>query len=96
MGLRVADANVRAAIGDIARLAGGAIKGAACGDDRVDAFGAEDLVKAGDELRVAVADQEPDVLERAGDAEVAGLLGDPPAVRGGGRGREVDAADLTR
>jgi len=27
--------------------------------DHVDAFGAEDLVKAGDELRVAVADQEP-------------------------------------
>jgi hypothetical protein len=34
--------------------------------DNVDAFGAEDVVKAGDELRVAVANEEPDVLERAG------------------------------
>lgn len=60
--------------------------------DNVDAFRAEDLVKAGDELRVAVADQEPDVLERAAEAEVAGLLGDPLAVRVGGRACEVDAA----
>jgi hypothetical protein len=51
----------------------------------VDAVGAEDLVEAGDELRVAVADQEPRVVERAGDAEVARLLGDPAAVRVGGR-----------
>jgi hypothetical protein len=49
--------------------------------DHVDAFGAEDLVKAGDELRVAVADQERDVLERPGEAEVAGLLRDPLVVR---------------
>jgi len=62
--------------------------------DNVDAFRAEDLVKAGDELRVAVADQELDVLEGAGEAEVAGLLGDPLAVRVGGRACEVDAAGL--
>ena len=74
----------------------------ACGERNgvwitVDAFGAEDLVKgggAGGELRVAVADQEPRVVERAGEAEVARLLGDPPAVRVGGRAGDVDAAGL--
>jgi hypothetical protein len=62
--------------------------------NHVDAVGAEDLVEAGHELRVAVADQEPRVVERAGDAEVAGLLGDPAAVRVGGRAGEVDAPGL--
>jgi hypothetical protein len=52
--------------------------------------------EARNELRVAVADQEPDVLERVGDPEVAGLLGDPPAVRVGGRAGEVDAAVSSR
>jgi hypothetical protein len=42
-------------------------------DDR-DVLGAKDLVKAAGELRVAVADQERDVAERCGDAEVACLL----------------------
>lgn len=37
---------------------------------------ADELVKAGDELRVAVADQERDALERPGAAEVPGLLRD--------------------
>jgi hypothetical protein len=49
--------------------------------DHLDSLGAEDFVEAGDELRVAVTDQEPDILERAGEAEVARLLGDPLAVR---------------
>jgi len=47
--------------------------------DHLDAVGAEDLVEPGHELRVAVADQEPGVVERAGEAEVARLLGDPAA-----------------
>jgi hypothetical protein len=62
--------------------------------DHRDAVGAKDVVEAGHELRVAVADQERDVVERSGDAEVAGLLGDPAAVRVGGRAGEVDAAGL--
>ena len=62
--------------------------------DHLDAVGAKDLVEAGDELRVAVADQELDVVERAGEAEVARLLGDPAAVRVRGRACEVDAAGL--
>jgi hypothetical protein len=49
-------------------------------EDHFDALGAKDLVEGGDELRVAVADQEPDVAERSREAEVARLLGDPAAV----------------
>ena len=49
--------------------------------DHRDALGAKDLVKSAGELRVAVADQERDVAERTGEAEVACLLGDPAAVR---------------
>ena len=41
--------------------------------DHLDTLGAEDFVEAGDALRVAVTDQEPDILERAGEAEVARL-----------------------
>ena len=62
--------------------------------DQIDAFGAEDLVKPGDELRVVVADQERDVLERPGEAEVAGLLRDPLVVRVGDRACQVHAAGL--
>jgi hypothetical protein len=39
--------------------------------DHRDALAAKDLVKAAGELRVAVADQEPGVVERCGEAEVA-------------------------
>jgi hypothetical protein len=35
--------------------------------DQLDAVGAEDLVEPGHELRVAVANQEPGVVERAGE-----------------------------
>jgi hypothetical protein len=62
--------------------------------DHVDAVRAEDLVEVGGELRVAVADQEPRVVERAGDAEVARLLGDPATVRVRRDAGEVDAAGL--
>jgi hypothetical protein len=49
--------------------------------DHLDRFAAEDLVEASAELAVAVVDQEPRPLEQAGEAEVAGLLGDPGAGR---------------
>lgn len=48
--------------------------------DHLDALGAKDLVEGGDELRVAVADEEPDIAEGSREAEVARLLGDPAAV----------------
>jgi hypothetical protein len=62
--------------------------------DHLDAVGAKDLVEGGDELRVAVADQEPDVAERCGEAEVGRLLGDPAAVGSASRACEVDATGL--
>src|SRR5439155_17814517 len=49
--------------------------------DYPDAFAAEDLVEAGDELRVAVVDQEARLAERSREAQVARLLRDPATVR---------------
>jgi hypothetical protein len=59
-----------------------------------DAFAAKDLVEAGDELRVAVVDREPRVLEARRDDEVARLLHDPAAARMCGAAREVNAPTL--
>ena len=48
--------------------------------------------KAAAELAVSIVDQEPHPLEDTGEAEVAGLLGDPGAGRVRRAAREVDAA----
>src|SRR5262249_30271788 len=60
--------------------------------DHLDPFAAEDLVEAGAELAVAVVDQDPRPLEQTGEAEVASLLRDPGASRGGCAAEEGDAA----
>ena len=44
-------------------------------------FAREDRAEGARELRVAVADQEPEPLEQAGDREVPCLLGDPGSGR---------------
>src|SRR5438552_18951590 len=49
--------------------------------DDADPLAAEHLVEAGAELAVAVVDEETRSLEEVGEAEVAGLLGDPAAGR---------------
>jgi len=49
-----------------------------CADDG-DAFAAKHLVESAAELAVAVVDNEARPLEEVGEAEVAGLLGDPGA-----------------
>ena len=64
------------------------------GQNHPHAFAAEDLVEAGDELRVAVVDQELRVAERSREAQVACLLGNPPAVRMRIAASEVHAAAL--
>ena len=61
------------------------------GDD-LDAFATEHLVERRGELAVAIVDQEPHSFKDAGEAEVAGLLGDPGAVRLRRAPREVDVA----
>jgi hypothetical protein len=60
--------------------------------DDADAFAAEYVVEDSGELAVAVVDQEAHPLVKAGEAEVARLLGDPGAGRVGGAASEVDAA----
>jgi hypothetical protein len=45
--------------------------------DDVHSFGPEDLTEGTGDLRVAVPDQEPDVLKPLPYRQVAGLLGDP-------------------
>src|SRR5436190_629854 len=62
-----------------------------CVDD-ADPLAAEHLVEGGGELAVAVVDEEPRPLEQVGEAEVAGLLGDPAAGRVRGAAGKVDAA----
>src|SRR5947208_9005939 len=62
------------------------------GGDDSDALAAKHLVERHGELAVAVVDQEPHPLEQTGEAEVAGLLGDPGAGRVRRAAREVDAA----
>jgi len=60
--------------------------------DDGDPFAAEDFVEGAAELAVAVVDQKSRLLEQAGEAEVACLLGDPGASRVGCAAGEVDAA----
>ena len=60
-------------------------------DDR-HAFAAEDLVKGGSELAVAVVDQEARPFEQAGEAELARLLAHPGAGRIRRATGEMDAA----
>jgi hypothetical protein len=64
-----------------------------CAED-LDALGAEDHIEAVGELRVPVADEEPELPEVAGQLhqQVAGLLGCPCAGRVGRHPKEVDAA----
>jgi hypothetical protein len=62
--------------------------------DYSDALATEDLVEGGAELRVAVVDQEPNVGERIGEAEVARLLRDPAPIRIFAGAGEADAAAL--
>src|SRR5436189_5318370 len=59
--------------------------------DHGDPFAAEDLVEGGGELAVSVVDRKPHPFEEAGEAEVARLLADPGAARGGGAAREMEA-----
>jgi hypothetical protein len=47
------------------------------GADHADAFAREDFLKDAGELAVAIANQEPKPVERAGDGQTAGLLCDP-------------------
>ncbi len=58
----------------------------------LDAFSAEDVVEAAAEFRVAVAQQQSDRPSPLAQSQqqVAGLLGDPPAVRVGGHAGQVD------
>jgi hypothetical protein len=60
--------------------------------DHPDPFATEDLVESRTELAVAVVDQEPRLLEGAGEAEIASLLGDPGAGRVSGAAGEMDSA----
>ena len=57
---------------------------------------AKDLVEASAELRVPIMDHEAGVAERAGEAQVASLLGDPAAARLGRAAGDVNtsAGDL--
>ena len=64
------------------------------GQDHPDALAGEDLVEAGEELRIAVVDQEPDLAERSRAAEIARLLSDPAGARVRARAGEVDAPAL--
>jgi hypothetical protein len=61
-----------------------------CADD-ADPLAAEHIVEGGAELAVAVVDEESRSLEQVGEAEVAGLLGDPAAGRVRRAAGEVDA-----
>ncbi len=63
-------------------------------EDHPERFTREDDVERVGELRVPVADQEPERLEQAADREVACLLGDPGAGRVRRDPREMDAAGL--
>src|SRR3974390_2123874 len=62
------------------------------GADDPDALGAEDLLEAGRELGVPVADQELDQLRTLGDliGEIPGLLDDPGTSRMSGDSGHVD------
>src|SRR5919198_6483000 len=64
--------------------------------DNLDPFRAEDLVEAGSELAVAVADQEARLLLLIGDRhdQVARLLRDPGAVRISGHAGQMHATTL--
>ena len=45
--------------------------------DHTDRFGGEDGIESAGKLRVAITDQEPELLKQAGPGEVPCLLGDP-------------------
>ena len=62
--------------------------------DHADAFAAEDLVKDGGVLAVAVMDQKPRALEEAAERDVARLLRDPGAGWVRGSAGEMDTAAL--
>jgi hypothetical protein len=66
-----------------------------CQDD-LGALGADYVVEAAAELRVAVTQQEAHAssLLLQCEQQVAGLLGDPAARRGGGHAGQVDAAGV--
>src|SRR5262245_2427619 len=59
--------------------------------DDADPLAAEHLVEAGAERALAIVDEESRPLEQVGEAEVAGLLGDPAAGRVRGAACELDA-----
>jgi hypothetical protein len=58
-----------------------------------DALGGQDGIEGGGEVGVAIADQERELVDAAGqtDQQVAGLLGDPGAVGVDGDTGQVDA-----